>query len=86
MQQVNKSITGRFWDDYQKAPYYIYMVNNTYHEVWYDDPQSISMKALIVKKFNLRGVGMWNANLLDYSKNATAKKQAEEMWTALCPL
>ncbi|XP_032884979.1 di-N-acetylchitobiase-like [Amblyraja radiata] len=86
MQQVNKSITGRFWDDDQKSPYYICMVNNTYHEVWYDDPQSISMKAGIVKKFNLRGVGMWNANLLDYGNNATAQKQTGDMWNALHPL
>ncbi|XP_062920860.1 di-N-acetylchitobiase [Mobula hypostoma] len=85
MQQVDKSITGRFWDDDQKAPYYIYMVNKTYHEVWYDDPQSISKKALLLVKFNLRGIGMWNANLLDYSNTTTAKKQTEEMWTALYP-
>ncbi|XP_059839723.1 di-N-acetylchitobiase [Hypanus sabinus] len=85
MQQVDKSITGRLWDDNQKAPYYIYMVNETYHEVWYDDPQSISMKALLLIKFGLRGIGMWNANLLDYSNTAAAVKLTEEMWAALSP-
>ncbi|XP_067845925.1 di-N-acetylchitobiase-like [Heptranchias perlo] len=83
MQQVDSSITGRFWDDDQKAPYYIYMVDNTYHEVWYDDPQSISMKSAIVKKFGLRGVGMWNANQLNYSNDPSAIKQTEDMWNAL---
>uniref|UniRef100_UPI00398EBB6D di-N-acetylchitobiase-like n=1 Tax=Pristiophorus japonicus TaxID=55135 RepID=UPI00398EBB6D len=85
MKQVHKSITGRFWDDDQKAPYYIYMVNNTYHEVWYDDPRSISIKAAIVTRLKLRGIGMWNGDLLDYSADPTAAKQTTEMWNALCP-
>ncbi|XP_069795478.1 di-N-acetylchitobiase-like [Narcine bancroftii] len=85
MQHVNQSITGRIWDVDQKSPYYIYQLNNTYHEVWYDDPQSIFMKTLISKKFNLRGVGVWNANLLDYSKGASTEKPTEEMWNALWP-
>ncbi|XP_067846968.1 di-N-acetylchitobiase-like [Heptranchias perlo] len=115
VQHVHKSITGRYWDDEQKVPSYIYMidlellllrsrylcgraaenrvcarkwsfcrwsgdgvgealrklpavaVNNTFHEVWYDDPQSISIKSAIMKKLRLRGIGMWNGNMLNYS-------------------
>ncbi|XP_067892714.1 di-N-acetylchitobiase-like [Heterodontus francisci] len=85
MQRLPRSITGRFWDDDQKAPYCIYMVDNTYHEVWYDDPQSISLKASIIKKLDLRGIGMWNGNLLNYSVDPTATMQTEEMWNALYP-
>ncbi|XP_078418019.1 di-N-acetylchitobiase [Cetorhinus maximus] len=84
MQQLPKSITGRFWDDDQKAPYFIYKVNGTYHEVWYDDPQSISIKASLIKKLNLRGIGMWNGNLLNYD-DPSAAMQTEEMWKALYP-
>ncbi|XP_067846964.1 di-N-acetylchitobiase-like [Heptranchias perlo] len=86
VQHVHKSITGRYWDDEQKAPYYIYMVNNTYHLVWYDDPQSISIKSAIMKKLRLRGIGMWNGNMLNYSDDHFIVKQTEDMWNALCPL
>ncbi|XP_067846983.1 di-N-acetylchitobiase-like [Heptranchias perlo] len=86
VQHVEKSITGRYWDDEQKAPYYIYMVNNTYHLVWYDDPQSISIKSTIMKKLRLRGIGMWNGNMLNYSDDHFIVKQTEDMWNALCPL
>ncbi|XP_067846969.1 di-N-acetylchitobiase-like [Heptranchias perlo] len=85
-QHVHKSITGRYWDDEQKVPSYIYMVNNTFHEVWYDDPQSISIKSAIMKKLRLRGIGMWNGNMLNYSDDHFIVKQTEDMWNALCPL
>ncbi|XP_067846967.1 di-N-acetylchitobiase-like [Heptranchias perlo] len=85
-EHVHKSITGRYWDDEQKVPSYIYMVNNTFHEVWYDDPQSISIKSAIMKKLRLRGIGMWNGNMLNYSDDHFIVKQTEDMWNALCPL
>ncbi|XP_067846971.1 di-N-acetylchitobiase-like [Heptranchias perlo] len=133
VQHVHKSITGRYWDDEQKVPSYIYMidlellllrsrylcgraaenrvcarkwsfcrrsgdgvgealrklpavaVNNTFHEVWYDDPQSISIKSAIMKKLRLRGIGMWNGNMLNYSDDHFIVKQTEDMWNALCP-
>ncbi|EPY77065.1 di-N-acetylchitobiase precursor [Camelus ferus] len=54
-----------------------------FHQVWYDNPQSISLKAAYVQNRGLLGIGMWHANCLDYSEDATAKKQTEEMWKAL---
>ncbi|XP_040843298.1 di-N-acetylchitobiase isoform X2 [Ochotona curzoniae] len=56
-----------------------------FHQVWYDNPQSISLKAEYVTHYGLRGIGMWNANCLDYSGDAVAKQQTEEMWKALKP-
>lgn len=56
-----------------------------FHQVWYDNPQSISLKAEYVSHYGLRGIGMWNANCLDYSGDAVAKQQTEEMWKALKP-
>ncbi|XP_067894125.1 di-N-acetylchitobiase-like [Heterodontus francisci] len=86
MQQLPRSITGRYWDDDYKSPYYVYRVNNTYHEVWYDDPESISLKSLIMKKLKLRGIGAWTANYLNYTGDPTTAMQTEEMWNALCPI
>lgn len=53
------------------------------HQVWYDDPESISLKAAYVGQQGLRGIGMWNANLLDYTDDPVAQKQSAEMWNAL---
>ncbi|XP_072429423.1 di-N-acetylchitobiase-like [Chiloscyllium punctatum] len=83
MRHLPKSLSGRYWDDDHKAPYYIYMVNNTHHEVWYDDPDSISLKSSIVKKLKLRGIGVWIGNFLNYGANPTATAQTKEMWHAL---
>ncbi|XP_075792474.1 di-N-acetylchitobiase isoform X2 [Pelodiscus sinensis] len=86
MKQVNSSISGILWDEEQKAPYYDYKDPlGNYHQVWYDDPQSISLKALYAKKRGLRGIGMWNGNCLDYSRDPVAVQQTEAMWQALRP-
>uniref|UniRef100_A0A8C6QM42 Chitobiase n=1 Tax=Nannospalax galili TaxID=1026970 RepID=A0A8C6QM42_NANGA len=56
-----------------------------FHQVWYDNPQSISLKAAYIQNHGLRGIGMWNANCLDYSEDTLARQQTEEMWKALKP-
>ncbi|XP_027016296.1 di-N-acetylchitobiase [Tachysurus fulvidraco] len=86
MKQINSSTSGRLWDKIQLAPYYNYKDgkgNN--HQVWYDDPDSISLKAVYVGQRSLRGIGMWNGNLLDYSDDPVAQQQSAEMWNALIP-
>ncbi|XP_049627213.1 di-N-acetylchitobiase [Suncus etruscus] len=86
MKQVNSSVSGSQWNIEQQAPYYNYKDQlGQFHQVWYDDPQSISLKAAYIKNHGLRGIGMWNANSLDYSGDATAKQQTEEMWEVLKP-
>ncbi|XP_069837630.1 di-N-acetylchitobiase-like [Dendropsophus ebraccatus] len=86
MKQVNDSLTGRLWDDVQKAPFYNYKdTKGNIHQVWYDDPQSISLKAAYIKKLGLRGIGMWNGDLLDYSDDPIVRQQTAAMWKALLP-
>lgn len=53
------------------------------HQVWYDDPQSICPKADYVRSKGLRGIGMWNGNILDYSDEPVARQQTAMMWNAL---
>ncbi|XP_078075350.1 di-N-acetylchitobiase-like [Mustelus asterias] len=86
MELLLRSITGRYWDDNYKSPYFVYKVNNIFHEVWYDDPESISLRSTIVRKLNLGGVGAWLGNSLNYSVNPIAAMQTEEMWNALSPM
>ncbi|XP_040897105.1 di-N-acetylchitobiase [Toxotes jaculatrix] len=84
MKQVNSSLSGRMWDSKQQAPYFNYKdQRGQVHQVWYDDPQSICPKADAVKSKGLRGIGMWNGNILDYSGETVARQQTEMMWNAL---
>ncbi|XP_038601667.1 di-N-acetylchitobiase isoform X2 [Tachyglossus aculeatus] len=86
MKQVNGSISGSQWDEEQQAPYYNYRdPAGRFHQVWYDDPRSISAKAAYARDRGLRGIGMWNGNSLDYSGGPEAQKETEEMWQALKP-
>ncbi|XP_069497820.1 di-N-acetylchitobiase-like isoform X2 [Ambystoma mexicanum] len=86
MKQVNGSLTGRLWDDKDKSPYFDYKdAAGYFHQVWYDDPQSISLKAAYVKERGLGGIGMWHANCLDYSDDPVAIQQTKDMWKALRP-
>ncbi|KAG7282874.1 hypothetical protein CRUP_020712 [Coryphaenoides rupestris] len=83
MKQVNDSITGRLWDQQQQAPYFNYEdEKGQLHQVWYDDPESICLKASLVKAKGLRGIGMWNGNLLNYI-DESARQQTNSMWNAL---
>lgn len=84
MQQVKSSLSGRLWDSKQQAPYFSYKdQEGKIHQVWYDDPESICPKADLVKSKGLRGIGMWNGNILDYSDDPVAKQQTAMMWNAL---
>ncbi|XP_061681733.1 di-N-acetylchitobiase isoform X2 [Syngnathoides biaculeatus] len=84
MKQVNSSSSGRLWHGGQQAPYFNYEdPGGQIHQVWYDDPESICLKTDFVKSRGLRGVGMWNANILDYSDDPVARQQSAMMWNAL---
>ncbi|NXO19094.1 DIAC acetylchitobiase, partial [Oriolus oriolus] len=86
MKQVNSSLSGVLWDELQKAPFYEYKDSvGQLHQVWFDDPRSISLKAAYVKNRGLRGIGMWNGNSLDYSRDPVAEQQTQAMWQALTP-
>ncbi|RXN09242.1 di-N-acetylchitobiase [Labeo rohita] len=86
MKQINSSISGRLWDENQRAPYYNYKdTEGKVHQVWYDDPESIALKAAYVAQRGLKGIGMWNGNLLDYSDDPVAQRQTVDMWNALTP-
>ncbi|XP_055497250.1 di-N-acetylchitobiase-like [Leucoraja erinacea] len=85
MKLLLKSMSGRIWDDDLKAPYFVYKKEKAFHEVWYDDPESISLRTTFLKKFKLGGIGMLNADFANYSSDPIVAMKTEEMWNALCP-
>lgn len=53
------------------------------HQVWFDNSRSLSFKYGLVRRYGLRGAGMWNSNLLDNSDTVEAVKMRQEFWSQL---
>ena len=54
-----------------------------YHQIWFDDVQSLSLKYQLARDLQLLGVGMWEADSLDYSDSAEKRALVRDMWNAL---
>ncbi|XP_041367376.1 di-N-acetylchitobiase-like [Gigantopelta aegis] len=79
---MEASTSKRIWDKNTLTPYF-YQKNTTsgeYYEVWYDDPESLSLKYQLADKIGLRGVGVWNVDCLDYGDTPSAIKWRTKMW------
>lgn len=53
------------------------------HQVWFDDVGSLKPKYEFAANQGLKGVAIWNADLLDYSDSPRAKLQTKNMWDSL---
>lgn len=73
----------RRWGKLSQSPYRNLKDNSTgvISQIWYDDTESLSLKYAFASKWNLRGVGMWDADTLNYSEPLNPETIA--MWDAL---
>ena len=53
------------------------------YQVWYDDVESLSIKYKLAERMNLRGVGMWQADAIDYKDTQEGRQERADMWGAL---
>ena len=81
---IARSEHGRKWCEKYASPYFNYYdaIGRT-HQVWYDDPDSLSWKYTFARDYGLKGVAVWNSDLLDYSDLTRAKYQTKAMWDSL---
>lgn len=81
------STTGPLYDNATASIYFNYKdsKHGHTHQVWMDAPETLLPKYDLANKFQLRGVGMWHADCLDYSGNASAevKQDTHDMWNAM---
>ena len=52
-------------------------------QVWYDDPESLIKKYVYARSEGMKGVGMWHADAIDYSKTAAGREEQQAMWGAI---
>jgi len=75
-----KSTTGILWDQASSSPYFDYTDDQANkHQMWFDNAKSNNLKVQWAKLANLRGVGVFTVDLIDYNNET----QKDEMWGAL---
>lgn len=79
--QAGNTTTGRQWDALLQAPWFNFRDSHDVYQMWYDDPESLSIKLQGAKDAGLGGVGVWNFDALAYNATdpATAKAM-QAMW------
>ncbi|KAM9966911.1 hypothetical protein ACTFIR_007146 [Dictyostelium discoideum] len=78
-QTINSSAVQ--WNTEWQSPYFNYIdpITGNVDQVWFDNPQSLSIKVQLAQKLNLRGVAVWNIDFLDFSDQYNSRP----MWDAL---
>jgi GH18 family chitinase len=57
--EVEASNYGLKWSTTFQNSWYSYQSGSTYHQVWYDNAQSMGLKYDLAIEENLKGIGMW---------------------------
>jgi hypothetical protein len=57
--QPESELYGIRWDGVSQTPWYCYHDGTNWHQVWFDNAQSIGLKYQLAKDHNLQGVGTW---------------------------
>eukprot|EP00823_Brevimastigomonas_motovehiculus_P008288 TRINITY_DN7571_c0_g1_i1.p1 TRINITY_DN7571_c0_g1~~TRINITY_DN7571_c0_g1_i1.p1 ORF type:complete len:374 (+),score=77.72 TRINITY_DN7571_c0_g1_i1:23-1144(+) len=89
IERLQQSTTERRWNSESKTPWFNYIKTTSaneevVHQVHYDDPESLTYKYQLARSHNLRGIGMWYLDALDYwSSDETIRKQTRDMWAAM---
>ncbi|XP_071795850.1 di-N-acetylchitobiase-like [Asterias amurensis] len=85
MSHLKISTSGRLYNATYASPYFNYKIHSKgqIRQAWYDDPDSLTLRYEYAKRTKLRGVGIWNADSLDYSQDPEAKKDTKAMWDAV---
>jgi len=80
MSLIPTSTTGVIYNDYFKSVYFNYKASDgTMHQVWFDNPKTLSIKYELAKNMGMRGIGMWQADDLDYNN----QEQVSSVWNSM---
>jgi spore germination protein YaaH len=55
----NSFYYGKLWNSTYQVPWFRWQENGIWHQVWYDDDESIGLKYDLAISKNLKGIGMW---------------------------
>jgi len=60
--QPQSETNGLLWDAVSQTPWYRYQQSGVWHQVWFDNAESLGLKYDLVDDYALGGVGMWALN------------------------
>ncbi|XP_050408462.1 di-N-acetylchitobiase [Patella vulgata] len=73
------------WNNAYKAPCHVFKKNTssgtTYHQLWYEDVESLRIKYQFAKDMNLKGIAIWTGDDLSKSKVDFVHDFNSEMWS-----
>lgn len=80
----SKNIGGLKWSDESQSPYFVMYQNGVYHEIWFDNLRSLEIKFKLAESLDLKGLGMWRADALDYTSQVDSiKKYNDALWSSI---
>ncbi|EDV25172.1 uncharacterized protein TRIADDRAFT_25812 [Trichoplax adhaerens] len=73
--------SGSKWSNSSQSPYFNYKdAKGAIHQVWYDNPKSLSIKYSYAIKSGIRGIGMWSTDFPNYVQYP---KESAAMWKCI---
>lgn len=57
--QPDSAYYGLLWETLSQTPWYRWQVGSTWHQVWFDNAESLGLKYDLAVENDLQGVGMW---------------------------
>ena len=80
----SNNLDGLKWLPQAKTPYFTLKEDNVYHQIQFDNVQSLTYKYELAVQLGLNGFGMWQASCLDYtSTDPKIQNQTAAMWNTL---
>ena len=72
------------WNASLESPFFHYKAaSGEYHQVWYDDSESLSLKYIYAAQKQMKGLAIWNVDSVNYGGTPNDKFLMEEMWDAI---
>lgn len=60
--EPNSQLHGLRWDSVSQTPWYRWQADGQWHQVWFDNAESLGLKYDLADAYGLQGVGMWALN------------------------
>lgn len=60
--EPNSQTYGVLWDSTSQTPWYRYQSAGVWHQIWFDNADSLRLKYELAEQYSLGGVGMWALN------------------------
>ncbi|EFJ47041.1 hypothetical protein VOLCADRAFT_61777, partial [Volvox carteri f. nagariensis] len=79
-----RNTTSLVWDPLAESPRFNYVdeKSGAVHQVWFETPESLTLRYALARDLGFRGVGAWNMGSLEHSEGAepAARAETSAMW------